>query len=327
MAILLASIPMCTAEDVDVLLASAYSNQSDDLSIRGTYEFTSVPDGTYTLIAVKDMSEINSGMAFHMEGTQITVVNGAPVVGANITLDVAADEAYAAALKSVINSSSLAALTGSASISGVTIAEGHAGFTPVRGCDVGLWQAMDLPDGIIGINVSDSNGDYSFSDIPDGNYVLESAKWLSGMGSWEYGTAEITITEGEIVTENVLMNFVYDNETIAVAQSIVDTSDYILCPTVGNGSISGKIQMEGMSGSLTNIANAIVILCEAEAPEDWNPWNDTESEGIPDGSYITINEVIDAYNCFKAEESPAGTLITINHVIDMYNAFKGETPM
>ena len=182
MAILLASIPMCTAEDVDVLLASAYSNQSDDLSIRGTYEFTSVPDGTYTLIAVKDMSEINSGMAFHMEGTQITVVNGAPVAGANITLDVAADEAYAAALKAVINSSSLSPLTGSASISGVTIAEGHAGFTPVRGCDVGLWQAMDLPDGIIGINVSDSNGDYSFSDIPDGDYVLKSAKWLSGIG-------------------------------------------------------------------------------------------------------------------------------------------------
>ncbi|NPE28734.1 PQQ-binding-like beta-propeller repeat protein [Methanococcoides sp. SA1] len=57
---------------------------------------------------------------------------------------------------------------------------------------------------------------------------------------------------------------------------------------------------------------------------DLNPWNDIESEGSPDGTYVTLTEVIDAYNCFR-NGMPApetGVAIDITIVIDMYDAYK-----
>ncbi|MCM1987638.1 PKD domain-containing protein [Methanococcoides seepicolus] len=62
---------------------------------------------------------------------------------------------------------------------------------------------------------------------------------------------------------------------------------------------------------------------------DWNPWNDEESEGLPDGTYVTLTEVIDAYNCFRNGTSAprTGASIDLTKVIDMYNAFRYGNPM
>ena len=65
---------------------------------------------------------------------------------------------------------------------------------------------------------------------------------------------------------------------------------------------------------------------------DWNLWNNLDSEGHDpegnlDGRYISINEVIDAYNAFTNEYAPAGSIITIDNVIDLYSAFCNVTPM
>jgi hypothetical protein len=330
--ILTAGIPMCAAEDVDVLVASTYSNPSDDnTSIRGIYDFTNVPDGTYNLTTVKDMNEINSGMQFWMAGYQVTVVNGQSLTDVNISMEQENNSAWAEAMRDIINSSSLVSLTGNASISGRTGSYmGHeTGFTSIRGCDVGLWQVMDLPDGIVDITTSDAEGDYNFSDVPDGYYELTSAKYLAGMGNWEYGITNVTIADGQVVTEDILMSFVYDNETIEKAQSVTATSGYILTPLVGNGGISGKIQMNGMGGGLANIKGATVILCETEKPNDWNPWNDLDSDGLPDGSYITLGEVTEAYNCY-VNSMPApetGASISLNIVLQLYNAYVNVTPM
>ncbi|MCM1987631.1 PQQ-binding-like beta-propeller repeat protein [Methanococcoides seepicolus] len=62
---------------------------------------------------------------------------------------------------------------------------------------------------------------------------------------------------------------------------------------------------------------------------EWNPWNDPDSEGTPDGTYVTLTEVIDAYNCFR-NGTPApetGAAIDLTKVIDMYNAFRYGNPM
>ena len=71
---------MCSKE-VNVLVASTYSTDSDNESVKGIYEFADVPDGEYNLTAVKNMSEIASGMKFWMAGSKVTIVNGQPVAG------------------------------------------------------------------------------------------------------------------------------------------------------------------------------------------------------------------------------------------------------
>ena len=328
--ILTASIPICAAKEVNVLVASTYSTDSDNESVKGIYEFADVPDGEYNLTAVKNMSEIASGMKFWMAGSKVTIVNGQPVAGENIPLVTENNTAWAEAMRNLINSSTLGSLTGNASISGTTVSYmGHndTGWTSIRGCDVGLWQIMDLQDGIIDITTSDSEGNYNFSDVPDGYYELTSAKYLSAMGgTWEYGTSNVTITDGQVVTENILMSFVDDNETIAKAQNVTATSDYILTPIVGNGSISGKIQMNGMSGDLDNISGATVILCEMETPDDWNPWNDLDSAG---GDHITVTEFFEAYVCYRDDTPAPETNATINvtRFFELFMAYRDDTPI
>ncbi|SFM26414.1 outer membrane protein assembly factor BamB family protein [Methanolobus profundi] len=62
--------------------------------------------------------------------------------------------------------------------------------------------------------------------------------------------------------------------------------------------------------------------------DDWNPWNDEDSEGIPDGSYITIDEVIEAYNCWRYDDvSDTGYDVSIDDVIEMYNAWRFNVAM
>jgi parallel beta-helix repeat protein len=64
-------------------------------------------------------------------------------------------------------------------------------------------------------------------------------------------------------------------------------------------------------------------------PLDPNPWNDISSAGEPDGSYITIGEVIDAYNCWRLTNTTpkTGASVSIGNVIDMYNAWRFTTAM
>ncbi|KGK98122.1 hypothetical protein LI82_10360 [Methanococcoides methylutens] len=85
-------------------------------------------------------------------------------------------------------------------------------------------------------------------------------------------------------------------------------------------------EVVGNGGYLFSLATA-----ESLDPDtvDWNPWNDPDSEGMPDGTYITLTEVIDAYNCFRnGKPAPiTGASIDLTKVIDMYNNFRYSTSM
>ncbi|MCM1987049.1 hypothetical protein [Methanococcoides seepicolus] len=63
--------------------------------------------------------------------------------------------------------------------------------------------------------------------------------------------------------------------------------------------------------------------------DDWNPWNDWDSEGTPNGRYITLSEVIEANNCFfNGTPAPhTDAQITISMFIDLYNAYSNGEPM
>ncbi|WP_321431274.1 NosD domain-containing protein [uncultured Methanolobus sp.] len=63
--------------------------------------------------------------------------------------------------------------------------------------------------------------------------------------------------------------------------------------------------------------------------QDWNPWNDFDSAGSPDGRYITIDEYNEAYTC-HVNNTPApktGATIDIGRVIALYTAYYNNEPM
>jgi hypothetical protein len=62
---------------------------------------------------------------------------------------------------------------------------------------------------------------------------------------------------------------------------------------------------------------------------DWNPWNDLDSEGSPDGRYITENEVNEAYSHLMSSTPVpiTGAPMTATRLIEMYRAYVDQTPM
>jgi hypothetical protein len=100
-----------------------------------------------------------------------------------------------------------------------------------------------------------------------------------------------------------------------------------------DSNVSGSLHFDGVISALKtdppipyiyNVSGDSSLLVN-----DWNPWNDPDSAGYPDGSYITIGEVIDAYNCWRST-TPApltGANVSIDKVIDLYNAWRFSNPM
>ena len=92
------------------------------------------------------------------------------------------------------------------------------------------------------INAPD--GDFTFSDVPDGEYEIFFSYWIPAMNGWGVGNTTVTIENGEAV-ENLLFNgtLLYgDNDSYLWPQAEA-LHDTIVSGTVtsvsGNGSISG----------------------------------------------------------------------------------------
>jgi hypothetical protein len=100
-----------------------------------------------------------------------------------------------------------------------------------------------------------------------------------------------------------------------------------------DSNVSGSLHFDGVISALkTNPPILYTYNVSGDSSlllGDWNPWNDLDSAGHPDGSYITIGEVIDAYNCWRST-TPApltGATVSIDKVIDLYNAWRFTYPM
>jgi hypothetical protein len=93
--------------------------------------------------------------------------------------------------------------------------------------------------------------------------------------------------------------------------------------TGGIYNVSGSVSATGLDDIEVGGDSEVYVM------DDWNPWNDWDSEGSPNGRYITIDEVIDAYNCYT-NSIPAprtGAYVTIDMVTAMHNAWRYSTPM
>ncbi|WP_321428938.1 hypothetical protein [uncultured Methanolobus sp.] len=90
--------------------------------------------------------------------------------------------------------------------------------------------------------------------------------------------------------------------------------------TGGMYNISGNVSAYGINDIEVGGDTEVYVM------DDWNPWNDWDSGN---GRYITLNEVISAYNChLNSVSAPrTGACISIDNVIDMYNAHISGTPM
>ncbi|NPE28726.1 PQQ-binding-like beta-propeller repeat protein [Methanococcoides sp. SA1] len=151
---------------------------------------------------------------------------------------------------------------------------------------------------------------YAFSDMkaPTADFTADTTS----------GTEPLAVQFTDMSTDAESWSWDFDNDGVKDSIEQNPQFDY-----TNAGTYTVSLTVSNTAGSNTETKVDYIVV------NDWNPWNDIGSEGAPNGTYITITEVIDAYNCFKNGTSAPGTdaAIDISIVIDIYNAFTDGTAM
>ncbi|MCM1987177.1 PKD domain-containing protein [Methanococcoides seepicolus] len=132
------------------------------------------------------------------------------------------------------------------------------------------------------------------------------------------GSETLTVQFTDLSTDAESWSWDFDNDGVEDSMGQNPQFDY-----TDAGTYTVSLTVSNPAGSDTETKVDYIFV------NDWNPWNDPDSEGTPDGTYVTLTEVIDAYNCFRNGTSAprTGASIDLTKVIDLYNAFRNGTPM
>ncbi|MCM1987058.1 PQQ-binding-like beta-propeller repeat protein [Methanococcoides seepicolus] len=153
-----------------------------------------------------------------------------------------------------------------------------------------------------------------------GELIWSTTKEMNGIGDW---TCSPTVADGKVFIGKPSGSYMGQNGLVAL-----DAFTGEMVWESPNAGATAAIA-DGVVYSIGGPATDVTLYAFGEVAGDWNPWNNADSDGLPDGTYITLTEVIDAYNCFR-NGTPApetGASIDLTKVIDLYNAFRNGTPM
>ena len=106
---------------------------------------------------------------------------------------------------------------------------------------------------------SDENGNYTFSNLPAGDYIISAAHYITAMGGkWFVGSRYISVGDGEDLTDiDVWLDFGEE----ATAHDILNATTIDPSGLTGNSTISGVTLGAGMYGvGEAPKANATVII-------------------------------------------------------------------
>jgi hypothetical protein len=104
---------------------------------------------------------------------------------------------------------------------------------------------------------SDENGNYTFSDLPAGDYVISVAYYTPAMGGkWFTGYTYTGVGDGEDLTGiDVWLSFGSESEADAILNATIDPSS----PS-GTSTISGRTLAYNRFGEVVPMTNATVIM-------------------------------------------------------------------
>ena len=104
---------------------------------------------------------------------------------------------------------------------------------------------------------SDANGNYTFSDLPAGDYVISVAYYTPAMGGkWFTGRTYACVGDGASERGvDVWLSFGEEGDAHDILNASIDSSS----PS-GTSTISGQTLAHGMGGSVMTMTNATVII-------------------------------------------------------------------
>ena len=119
---------------------------------------------------------------------------------------------------------------------------------------------------VIAKTISDENGNYTFSDIPPGNYTIDVACYTTAMGGcWFIGCTNTSVSDGESLTDiDVWLTFGDEAAANDILNATIDPGGL-----TGTSSISGRALGAGPYGiGVVPKANATVVISRQDSDEE-----------------------------------------------------------
>ena len=120
-------------------------------------------------------------------------------------------------------------------------------------------------NGVVAKTISDENGNYTFSNLPAGNYTIDVAYYTTAMGGiWFVGSNNTSVSAGEHPDGiDVWLSFGEEADAQEIVNATVDSGG-----ASGTGAISGRTLAHGMGGATTTTGNSTVVLHRTDSDED-----------------------------------------------------------
>ncbi|WP_445474462.1 cobaltochelatase subunit CobN [Methanococcoides methylutens] len=232
--LILSFAPVASAEGITTELVANTISDSE-----GNYDFPYLADGNYTVVSYKYVPYISS---WTMGQANITVEDGQ---------DISENDLYLTTIPTE-DVSEVSCLVGASTISGNILSNTPFGAVNVSDASVVIRKEQYFQSKII----SDGNGSYNFSNLANGNYTVIAYKYVPYISSWTMGQVNITIVDGQDISEN-------DIYLTAVAEDdVADISDLF-----GNSSVCGKVLSNTPFGTV-NVSDATVLVLKQIAEQN-----------------------------------------------------------
>ena len=157
---------------------------------------------------------------------------------------------------------------------------------------------------VLAKTISDENGNYTFSNLPAGNYTIEVAYYTPAMGgTWFMGSTNASVDDGEAKSGVVVwLSSGSEADALEIMSATVDSS----YPS-GTSTISGQTLAHGMGGATTVMINATVVLIKVDGSGDDGSGDDDD---LPLAEVIVLpapNTTTGADGAFTFTNLPEGT--------------------
>ncbi|MDY0386855.1 MAG: carboxypeptidase regulatory-like domain-containing protein [Methanolobus sp.] len=177
--------PINTTDDEGLTFAPVFKYFSNTASDEfGDYQFTDVPNGNYLIKAVQYSTAMNGMWLTNVQN--ITVQDGQPIADLNLSMR----------LNNDIDHLEILSFLNRTTIAGKTISK--------KGTDKAYVDViLTTPNSEFIVNTtSDEFGDYQFSDVQNGDYLIKAVQYSTAMdGMWLTNVQNITVENGQPIAD------------------------------------------------------------------------------------------------------------------------------
>ncbi|ETA69014.1 Mg chelatase, cobalamin biosynthesis protein CobN [Methanolobus tindarius DSM 2278] len=261
--LLLSLTTTVSAEENDYYLVANTTSDAD-----GNFVFEDIPNGEYLLYAVNYSSGRNNSWYWYNAAVDLSV-NSSDLSGLEIELS----------KESGIDENEVLAYLDKSAIEGTTYSPGMNGKINYKSSTLVL--VDKITDEVVTNTTSDSNGNFTFVNIPNGDYLLYAVNYSSGKNNsfyWYNAAVDLSVNSSDLSGLEIELS----------KESGIDENEVLAY--LDKSAIEGTTYSPGMNGKINYKSSTLVLVDKITDEVVTNTTSDSNGNftfvNIPNGDYL-----------------------------------------